>query len=79
MTLNHSATTSSAFDFAAFESGQLNETETIEFFQELIDTGRVWRLQGHYGRVAIGLINAGKVHARPGEPYRLLRELHSES
>ena len=42
-----------------YESGEMSEEEVIQFFQELIDTGLAWRLQGHYGRVASGLIKAG--------------------
>ena len=60
MTLSQSANTSLAFDFAAYESGKLNAEQTLEFFQELIDSGRVWKLQGHYGRVAMSLIKSGK-------------------
>ena len=43
----------------AFESGELNEQQTIEFFQSLIDSGLVWQLQGSYGRFAHSLIKAG--------------------
>lgn len=43
----------------AWESGVLTEEETIEFFQQLINTGLVWRLQGSYGRMAHNLIEAG--------------------
>ena len=44
----------------AYENGELEDAEeTIEFFQEIIDSGLVWQLQGHYGRVAISLIEAG--------------------
>jgi hypothetical protein len=43
----------------AFESGELNEQQTIEFFQGLIDSGLVWQLQGSYGRTARSLIEAG--------------------
>ncbi len=42
-----------------FECGELGEEETIELFQELINTGLVWTLQGFYGRTATALIEAG--------------------
>lgn len=42
-----------------FENGELSEGETIELFQELIDSGLAWKLQGFYGRTAEDLINAG--------------------
>ena len=43
----------------AFESGKLDEQQTIEFFQSMIDSGLVWQLQGSYGRTARSLIEAG--------------------
>lgn len=43
----------------AYENGDLDEIETIELFQELIDNGMAWALQGHYGRTAMHLIEAG--------------------
>ncbi len=43
----------------AYESGELPDDEMIELFQELIDSGEIWRLQGHYGRQAQALIMAG--------------------
>lgn len=43
----------------AYESGELDEDEEIEFFQELIDTGLAWQLQGHYGRRARYLLDEG--------------------
>jgi hypothetical protein len=43
----------------AYEAGELHFDETIEFFQELIDSGLVWHLQGSYGRAARALIDEG--------------------
>ena len=43
----------------AFEQGDLDEDGIIKLFQELIDSGLVWQLQGSYGRMARNLINAG--------------------
>jgi hypothetical protein len=43
----------------AYENGTLDEVETIELFQDLIDNGMVWMLQGHYGRRAGALIESG--------------------
>lgn len=42
-----------------FEGGQLTEEEIVNGFQELIDSGVVWQLQGYYGRTAAALIKAG--------------------
>lgn len=44
-----------------FEDGELNETETVELFAELVKTNTVWKLQGSYGRIANGLIDAGYI------------------
>lgn len=43
----------------AFEEGSLGDDETIELFQELIDSGDAYRLQGFYGRTAEALIESG--------------------
>ncbi len=40
----------------AYESGEMSEQETIQFFQEILDNGMVWQLQGHYQRTARYLI-----------------------
>jgi hypothetical protein len=42
-----------------YEQGEMTKEEMVKFFQELIDTGMAWRLQGHYGRTAKVLIEAG--------------------
>ena len=42
-----------------YESGGMSMDEIVSFFQELIDSGLCWRLQGHYGRTAQDLIEEG--------------------
>lgn len=43
----------------AFEQDELDDDQTIELFQDLIDSDVVWTLQGAYGRSAARLIDAG--------------------
>lgn len=43
----------------AYEQGDLDFDETVALFQELIDSGMAYKLQGHYGRTAEALIDAG--------------------
>ena len=43
-----------------YENGEMDEEETISFFQQLINTGIAWQLQGNYGRMAKRLIECGK-------------------
>lgn len=45
-----------------FENGEMDEDEVIEFFQELVNSGLAWRLQGSYGRMAHNLIINGLVN-----------------
>ena len=48
----------------AYEKGEMNEEEIISFFQELIDSGVAWQLQGSYGRTATDLIEQGLCHQK---------------
>jgi hypothetical protein len=49
----------------AFESGELDESATVDLFQQLIDSGLAWQLQGSYGRAARQLIEAGLCSPAP--------------
>lgn len=48
----------------AWEQGDLDDDETVELFQELIDSGMAWQLQGCYGRTAAWLIENGLCQAK---------------
>lgn len=47
----------------AFESGDMEPEEVVDFFQNLVDTGICWKLQGAYGRQAHWMIENGLVDA----------------
>jgi len=49
-----------------YESGAMSTEEVVELFQELVDTGLAWQLQGHYGRAARHLIAWGRVTENKG-------------
>jgi hypothetical protein len=45
----------------SYESGEMEMEEVVEFFQDGIDSGWVWQLQGSYGRMARQLMDAGLI------------------
>lgn len=44
-----------------YEGGEMDHEEVVDFFQELVNTGLAWTLQGSYGRMAERLIRAGEI------------------
>ena len=44
----------------AYEQGDLDHDEVVAMFQELIDSGLAWELQGTYGRIAMDLLESGE-------------------
>lgn len=54
----------------AYESGDLDQDGVVALFQDLVDSGMAWQLQGHYGRTAQDLIDAGYVSAYAVEAIR---------
>jgi hypothetical protein len=45
----------------SYENGELDTEQTVELFQNLIDSGLIFNLQGHYMRVAKDLVDAGLI------------------
>jgi hypothetical protein len=59
-------TTATTYDLTgaiiAYETDEMEtREEVIQLFQHLVDTGLAWSLQGHYGRTATALIEAGYI------------------
>lgn len=50
-----------ATQIVRYEEGELPEEEIIELFQNLIDSGMLTMLQGHYGRAAKAYVDRGLV------------------
>ena len=45
----------------AYECGDIDEAGILKLFSRLIMSGQAWTLQGHYGRTAKALIDAGYI------------------
>ena len=51
----------------AYELGEMDEDEIVDLFQDLVNRGLAWQLQGSYGRMAARLIDEGLVTVPPSQ------------
>lgn len=49
------------YKIMCFEDGDMTEKQTISFFQELVNSGLAWKLQGCYGRYARAMLEEGLI------------------
>ena len=45
----------------AWIDGSLDEEEIVQLFQELVDSGAAWKMDGYVGNTIRGLVEAGLV------------------
>jgi hypothetical protein len=71
-TLENHATVDEDYDsvdaLMRYEAGELDEPETIQLFQHLVNNGLAWKLQGSYGRRARDLLKAGLIRLPGSDP-----------
>lgn len=48
----------------AFENDDLDHDETVDLFQDLLDSGMLWHLQGYYQRTAMNMLEEGLITER---------------
>jgi hypothetical protein len=46
----------------AYEQGELNDEDIIDLFADLLNSGLIYSLQGHYQRQCQSLLDAGLIH-----------------
>jgi len=46
-----------------YENGNLTQIQVVSLFQELVNTGMAWELQGSYLRTAMDLLKSGLIRA----------------
>lgn len=54
----------------AYETGKLDNTQIVALFQNLLDTGVIYVLQGHYQRTAQGFLEQGLITKSPAKKVR---------
>ncbi len=48
-------------NYTALYDEDATEEDQIECYQHLVNSGDAWRLEGHVGRTAMGLLTAGTI------------------
>jgi hypothetical protein len=46
-----------------YENGNLTQIQVVSLFQELVNTGMAWELQGSYRRTTMDLLKSGLIRA----------------